>query len=318
MQIIIPLFRSRSAQRIASLFCYLALAFALSSPSVRAQDSAENTPSQGDLPLSMGAELHFIGNIPDLSYIRNPQEDILGDPIPVPEERFTVLNQDFHLELRIQDQENYSSALRASLGFRNTFKGSDNVPDGSEFTGYRVSLRQDFLSGHVQSTLRFGHRRSDFFLLHARHNEAFFRIHYSPVPKELVRESGFNAKLGVSMLKAFPIGPDSSDFYDLAWAIEASIKRVWLVQGVYPISLALDASLNRIANYRIGSAVYQGARAIALSPRVDIMLVENLWVGVFGHIALQQPEGNEQAFPNVEMPGLYGNTLGVALKTATF
>lgn len=275
-------------------------------------------PRSGSIPLSMGAELQLINNVPDLSYIRDPQEDIFGDPLPVPEERFTLLNQVFHLEFRLQENVDYSSALKASLGFRNTFRGGDSAPDGSEFTGYRISLRQDFLAGHLQSTLRFGHRRSDFFLLQARHNEAFLRLHYSPVPADLVSESGFNAKLGISMLKAFPIEPDQTDFYDLAWAIEASIKKIWMVRELYPISLSLDAALNRIANYRIGSTVYRGARSISLSPRLDIMLVENLWIGFFAHIALQRPEGNEQAFPDVELPGLYGNSVGLSLKTATF
>lgn len=282
--------------------------------------SKENSP-QNPLPFraSLGANFRIIRDVPDLRNARKIKEDIFGDPIGVPEEKYSLLAQDFHLEFLLNNTDTYSSALKVGLGFRNKLGQSSSGPEGSEFFGYRIALRQNFLNGHLQNTLQFGARRSDLFQLYARHSEFLTELFYVPVPEAKdPSKFPFFLKVGADFLWAPTKAPDNADSYGLTWGAIIFLRRHWNMGGNLPIAISLDTQYHRISSYRVTGTDFPAAGLVSITPQIDLMLVENLWIGFHWQIPLQRPEGREEAFSNSDLAGLYGSSFNFNLKTSTF
>ena len=280
---------------------------------------SQSAPQQLPFRASLGASFKVIRNVPDLRYARQIINDFLGDRRPVPDERYSLFSQNFHLEFLLNNSDSYSSALKVDLGFRNRLGASSEGPEGSEFYGYRMALRQNLLDGHLQNTLQYGHRRSDVFRLHARHSEFMTELFYVPVPEAMDPEKfPFYLKVGVDLLYAMTTNPDKSDSYDPMWGLIIFLRHHLNVGNAVPIALSLDSQFHRILGYKVTGTKHPAAGLVSVSPQLDLMLVENLWLGFQWNLALLRPENREEAFPNPDLNGLYGSSFAVHLKTSTF
>ncbi len=271
------------------------------------------------LRVALNADFGYFANVPDLRYRRDVYEDLLGDRIDVPEERYGFLTQNFSLDFLLQHQDAYTSGLQVALGFRNARGGGESSPSGSEFSGIRTLYKQSFLGGRLLNSLSYGLLRSDFLRLHARHHEYRIRIDLVPQPEALnPLEAPFFVRLGPELIWADPTGPDRKDRYGLQWALHLLMRYQGQLGEHFPASLGVETLFRRIPNYRIGDTRYGGAGLLTLSPVVELMLLENLWVGLRWDRPLLRPENREEAFSDAELPGLYGSSFRLLLRTATF
>ncbi len=291
-------------------------AMLLISPHVMSQEDGAN---QLPFRASLGASFKVMQNIPDLRYAREEVKDIFGERVSVPQERYAIFSQDFHMEVLMSNSDSYSSALKVGLGFRNDLGASESGPEGSEFSGYRIALRQNLLNGYLQNTLQYGHRRSDLFKLHARHSEFLIDLFYVPVPEAKdPSKFPFYLKIGGDLLLASTTNPDRADSYGPTWGAIIFLRRHWNLSDQLPVALSLNSQYHRISSYKVLGSTEASAGLLSVSPQFDIMVVENLWFGVQWNVAVLRPIDREEAFPNPDLTGLYGNGFSVQLKTSTF
>jgi hypothetical protein len=288
----------------------------LLSAGLRAQ-SSDGAGAKLPFRVALGTQFGLLSNVPDLRYRREVYEDIFGERKGVPAERYRLLTQNFNLDFLLQNEGGYSSAFQVALGFRQTMGSPD--PAGSEFSGFRLAHKQSILSGRILASLGYGLLRSDFLRLAARHHEFRVRFDYVPDPTSLdPAKSPFFVRVGPELIAAVPTGEDRADRYGLQWAVHALVR----FQGAFgedlPASLGLQGLFRRISNFTLDGQQEGGAGVLSLSPVTELMVVENLWLGLRMDVPVLRPEGREEAFSDPEIPGLYGNAYSLFLRTATF
>lgn len=275
--------------------------------------------AKAPMKIALSAEFGVHNSIPDLRYRRDVYEDALGERRPVPEERYAFLAQNFSLDFLLQNEGTYSSGLQVALGFRNPMSGGDTSPKGTEFTGYRILYRQSFWDGRLLNAFGYGLRRSDFLRLSARHHEYRLRFDYVPDPTALdPNESPFFVRVGPELVFAQPTGPDQSDRYGMQWMVNLLMRYQGFIGPQFPASLGLEGLFRRIDSFEIGNSTEGGAGVLTLSPVLELILLENLWVGFRANLPLLRPTNREEAFSDPEIAGLYGASYQFFLKTATF
>jgi len=282
-------------------------------------ESSASGSSSAPVRVALSANFGLYTGVPDLRYKRDIYEDILGERKPVPAQRYRFISQDFNLDFLLKSEGGYSSAIQVALGFRNAGGGDEESPEGSEFSGYRLSLKQSMAGGRLLSSLGYGLLRSDYLRLHARHHEYRVRLDYVPDPTALnPKDAPFFVRLGPELIYSQTSGADTADRYGLQWAIHALVRYQGALADDMPASLGIESYFSRIDSYEIGDSREGGAGLLALSPVMEFMLMENLWVGLRVAIPLQRPEGREEAFPDAQLPGLYGSSFQFLMRTATF
>jgi hypothetical protein len=269
--------------------------------------------------VALGADFAVFNNVPDLRYKREVIQDIFGNRQPVPEQRYRVLTQNFHLDFLLQTEDSYNSGLQVWLGFRNAFGGDESSPSGSEFSGFRALLRQSFLGGHLLNSIGYGLMRSDFLRLNSRHHEYVIRFDYVPDPAaQDPSTSPFFVKIGPEIILTQRTQSEPSDSYGFQWGINTLLRYQTLPHPKLPLGFGLEALFRRIDRYEILNQRFGGAGLMTLSPQIEWQLVENLWIGFKVHAPILRPEDREEAFSNPELPGLYGSSFQFMLRSATF
>jgi hypothetical protein len=269
--------------------------------------------------VALGADFSVYTHVPDMRFKREVIEDIFGNRREVPAQRYGILTQNFNLDLLLQTQEDYTSGLQIWLGFRNAFGGDDSSPSGSEFSGFRTLFRQSFFGGYLLSSLSYGLMRSDFLRLIARHHEYQIKFDYVPDPKaQDPSVSPFFLKLGPEIILTQPTRSETQDSYGFQWGVSALLRYQTLPHPKLPLSLGLESLFRRIDGYEILGVRYGGAGLMTVSPQLEWMLVENLWIGVKWKQPLLRPIDREEAFSNPELGGLYGSSLQFILRSGTF
>jgi hypothetical protein len=297
---------------------FLLLALAVPSLSWSQPLSSEGS---GKLPvrIALGANFGLFSQVPDLRYRRDVYQDIFGDRKGVPAQRYRFLAQNFNLDFLLQNDGGYSSGLQVWVGFRNAMGGGDESPEGSELSGLRIAHKQSFAEGLFLVTLGYGVLRSDLLRLYARHHEYRIRIDYVPNPKALNPiESPFFVRVGPEVIFASPTGADLSDRYGLQWALNLLVRYQGSFGDDMPASLGLQGLFRRIDFFEIDNTREGGAGLLSLSPVAEFLVMQNLWLGLRLDVPVLRPKGREEAFSDAEIPGLYGGSAQLFLRTATF
>ncbi|MEO5668475.1 MAG: hypothetical protein ABIR96_10480, partial [Bdellovibrionota bacterium] len=298
------------------LQCFFIVAASL--PLAAAAQNLENT-GKTPFKIALSAEFGLSTHVPDLRYKRDVYEDLFGERKPVPAQRYSFLAQDFDLDFLIQNENGYSSAFSVMLGFRNAMGGNDDSPKGSEFSGFRLMHRQSFGDGRFLSSLGYGLLRSDFLRLTARHHEYRIRLDYVPNPESLdPLKMPFFVRLGPEAIFAVPTGPDAKDRYGFQWAFHTLFRYQGSIASDMPASFGLETVFSRIASFKIDNKLEGGAGLFTLSPVVELMFVKNLWIALRVNMPVLRPVDREAAFPDPQIPGLYGSSVQFTLRTATF
>lgn len=291
---------------------------ALAQPAILGSADDGNSGSS-PLAVTLGADFGIFNNVPDLRYKREVINDIFGNRKEVPDQRYRVFTQNFHLNFLLQKDEGYNSGLQLWLGFRNAFGGDESSPAGSELSGFRMLFRQSFFGGYLLNSLGYGLMRSDFLKLIAQHNE--FRIRFDYVPNPLAQDptvSPFFIKIGPEIVTAQTTENSPADSYGFQWGINLLLRYQTLPIPKLPLSFGLETLFRRIDRFEILNERFGGAGLLTLSPQIEWMLVENLWLGMKIHLPVLRPEGREEAFSDPELVGLYGSSFQFTLRTATF
>lgn len=289
----------------------LILILSLGTLEIGAQDAPK------PLDVSLGADFSLLNNVPDLRYRREVREDLFGNREPVPAQRYRVLNQNFHLNFLLQNDSSYTSGLQFWVGFRNANGGNDASPSGSEFSGWRVLLRQSFFGGYLLNSLGYGSLQSSYLRLTAKHREYQFRLDFVPDPTaQDPSKSPFFVKVGPEIVAA--IGHNPGDTFGVQWGFNMLLRYQTLPIPSLPLSFGLESLFRRHDHYKILGERFRGAGILTLSPQIEWMLVENLWLGFKFHFPVFRPENREEAFSDPELPGLYGNSFQFTVKTASF
>jgi len=296
--------------------CLAALFIASFAPAAQGEEASS---AKGPVKIALGANFGFFTNVPDLRYRRDTYEDIFGERKGVPTQRYGFIAQNFALDFLLQSEGSYSSAFQVALGFKDAMGGDNLSPQGSEFSGMRLSHKMSFFNGRILSSLGYGLMRSDFLRLYAKHHEYRLRLDYIPDPSSLNPvDSPFFVRIGPEVIHASPTGDDVKDRYGLQWAMHLLMRYQGQLSEKIPASLGIQGFFRRIDGFTIDQTKYGGAGLLTLSPVTEIMLIENLWVGLRADIPVLRPIDREEAFSDAELPGLYGTAFGFFLRTATF
>jgi hypothetical protein len=272
--------------------------------------------------LSIGAQVRFQSSVPDLRDRRDPQTDLFGDPVARAGDPYRLLTYLFALDLTLARTPVHSAQLRLSMPFRSASGGSQASPYGSEFGGLQATALNRFF-GRFSTQISYADRRSETFGLLSRHRElsvgAYFEtLDTGATSGEGAKPAQFYLRVGPEFAFTQTLGVDERDAYGPQRGFSALI-RLQTSDGLgFPIALGLETQFRRISAYKVAGKQEGGAGLLTLLPQIEYMVVPGLWVGATFQMPILRPEGREEAFPSPDLAGLYGNSAGLSLRSATF
>jgi hypothetical protein len=265
---------------------------------------------------SLGVTIDFFPNVADISRRRDPLTDSLGNPVK--SEPYSLLDSRFHLDFTWIQTENYTGALRASIQFRNAFERVDPEYPSTEYGGYSLSFVQKF-GKYFQWLIQYHDRQSAGLRLVSSHraiqNSVFFETAENTANG---KASLFYLKVGPNIVFTKTYGYDRKDIYDPSWGVHAKMRLQTTDPMGYPIAFAVEGQFQRIMGYRLDNVDHGGSGLMTITPEIESMLSNDLWVGAYYHIPTLRPAGREESFNDPTLPGLYGQSGGFFVKSTSF
>jgi hypothetical protein len=264
---------------------------------------------------SVGVTVVFLPTTPDIAR-RRDTTDAAGNTIEA--KSYSVLDSQFHLDFQMNRSEDFSSAIRASLGFRNAFDRMDSEYPSTEYTGYLLAYRQN-LSKNFLLDLRFLDRRSDGLRLTSKHYsiEASLSFEISDSLGES-KSSLVSLRVQPNIAASKTYGDDAQDIYDPRWGAGAEIKYLSRDGAGFPIAFAIEGLFQRTMGYRLDGQDHGGAGLMTVIPKIESMMSQQLWVGAYVNVPTLRPVGREESFNDPSLPGLYGHSAGFYVKSMSF
>lgn len=215
---------------------------------------------------------------------------------------FSLSKFDFVFGLRAFNSDEYKSQIQFMLPLRTLQSSSVALaPIGSEFGGYQVSWNQtifDFIGWDLHYIESTSNRLGLF------ENNKSFETNLT------LRTQNF---LSSSILLRTQAGPGIriSSAYSPMYSAKAGVEAIMQSEFLGKIAVGTGA------NYRIRQADGLSSTLLTLQPQISWELVKDLWISAQYTRALQRPSGREQTMGDATLSGLYGDTFGIGLSTAS-
>ncbi len=291
------------------------LVFSNAPAQISGTSTAESPSSSQQSSASVGVTVGFLPSVPDIARRRDPT-DAAGNAIEA--KSYGTLDSQFHLDFQLSRSEDFSSALRASLGFRNAFDRMDSEYTSTEYTGYMIAYRQNLLK-NILLDVRFLDRQSQGLRLISNHYAVESSVAFE------ISDSLGEAKSSIISLRVQPnvgvswtYGTDSNDVYDPRWGVESEIKYLSIDGAGFPIAFSIEGIFQRSLGYRLDGVDHGGSGLMTIIPKIESMMSQQLWIGAYVNVPTIRPAGREESFNDPSLPGLYGKSAGFYIKSMSF
>lgn len=263
------------------------------------------------------------GSLIRLGFDYRRNSDILDDRltgatplIPDGSSRFSITQMKLSGLMTIAGGRESALMIGGAVPFRNLETTAPDKESGSELGGFEMDFRLRFMR-RLEAKVAYARRQSPKLFLHDNHSElaGTFSIEHREhflgrlslllrAAPELIFASGSDVK-GLAIGYGPQVGLGGEATLDLFFSNAAHFR------------FGSEVFYRRIGSYRVEGTDQGGASLLSLTPAFDYRILDEMWVGIFAEIPLQNASNRERSFGNSELPGLYGKSFGLRLRAAS-
>ncbi|MBS1984062.1 MAG: hypothetical protein JST16_07805 [Bdellovibrionales bacterium] len=250
------------------------------------------------------------------SLIGVPSQTISINPGPLarPTGDLSISRTEISASLLALHAADFTSRLGFMLPINTLSSTNDQVAQGSELGGYEISLGGRYLRD-IGYRVSWAQHRSGKLHLHDPNDELGVGLYYEI--REASQDSLVSLLLGPELEFPFmPSDPDAVVAYQMNWGGRARVQADTGIGSDLHFRWGVTALLRRVNGYSVAGVEQGGAGLFAAMPSAEYEMMRDLWVGVAAEIPLFRPEGREEAFGNVGLPGLFGSSFGVTVRVS--
>jgi len=219
----------------------------------------------------------------------------------------------FNFGIHASRGTDYASQVEFELPLRTVNAvGSMSERSGSEFGGYGIKWKQVFLSFLAVETSYQAQSSPVLGLFKSSHN---FEASTRYITKAFLTPSVLVQALigpGIRVTKS----KDSNTAYGPMYSAMAGVEATFQ-SAIGKISIGVNATFHQRSSYTEGSQQVM-ATLFNLKPQIAWEIIEDLWVSAKYNSPLARPMGFEQSMGDSSLEGLYGQSFGIGITTASF